>query len=346
MVLKNLYYIRKNILVKNYINIINKFKEIKMAIASRQDLIDYGLRKLGYPVIEVNIEDTQLNDCIDDAFQFYQEYHYDSYEKTYVRRQVTASEITVSGVTGTFQQNEWVISSVTGSRFRVYQVSLPIISTMEIIQGNLQVAEVLTGEISGATATVSSIVLSDIQNGFITLPDNIHGVTKLLPWSQVNSSSSNYMFNVQYQMRLNDFYALTNSNLVYYTQTMTHLSMMEQILVSQPTLRFNRHAGRVYIDADIMERIGPEGWIILECYGLLDPDVYTRVYNDRMLKRLVVAYMKRQWGANLSKFSDILLPGGVKLRGGDLYREAQVEIADLERDFQDKFEVPAIFISG
>lgn len=317
-----------------------------MAIASRQDLINYGLLKLGYPVVEVNIEESQIEACIDDAFQFYSEYHFDSYEKTYVRRQVTASEITVSGVTGTFRQNEWVISSVTGSRFQVFEVALPIISTMQIIQGNLQTGEVLTGELSGATANVVSIVLSDIQNGFITLPDNIHGVTKLLPWSQVNSSSSNYMFNVQYQFRLNDFYALTNSNLVYYTQTMQHLAMMEQILVSQPTLRFNRHAGRVYIDANILERIGPEGWIILECYGLLDPNTYTRVYNDRMLKRLVVLYMKKQWGANLSKFSDILLPGGVKLRGGDLYKEAMVEIAELERNFQDMFEVPAIFQCG
>lgn len=317
-----------------------------MAIASRQDLINYGLLKLGYPVVEVNIEESQIEACIDDAFQFYSEYHFDSYEKTYVRRQVNASEITVSGVTGTFQQNEWVISSVTGSRFQVYEFVSPLISTMQIIQGNLQVGEVLTGEISGATATVVSIVLSDIQNGFITLPDNIHGVTKLLPWSQVNSSSSNYMFNVNYQFRLNDFYALTNSNLVYYTQTMQHLAMMEQILTSQPTLRFNRHAGRVYIDANILERIGPEGWVVLECYGLLDPNTYTRVYNDRMLKRLVVAYMKKQWGANLSKFSDILLPGGVKLRGGDLYKEAVIEIANIEETFQDMFEVPAIFQCG
>lgn len=319
-----------------------------MAIASRQDLIDYGLRQLGAPVIEINIEQTQIEDCIDSAFQFYQEYHYDSYEKTYVKRQVTASEITVSGVVGIFNLNEWVISSITGSRFKVYNFSTPILSTMNIIQGNLQVGEILTGELSGATATVVSIVLSDIQNGYITLPDNIHGVTKLLPWSQISgsNSSSEYMFNVTYQFRLNDFYALTNAEMVYFTQTMQHLELMSQTLTSQPTLRFNRHAGRVYIDSNILERVGAEGWVILECYGLLDPNTFTRVYNDRMLKRLVVAYLKKQWGANLSKFSDILLPGGVKLRGGDLYKEAMIEIANIEESFQDMFEVPAVFFTG
>jgi hypothetical protein len=315
------------------------------AIASRQDLKDYALRRLGYPVIEINIEDTQMDDAIDDAFQFYRLYDSDSYQRTYVKRQVTANEITVSGVTGIFQKDEWVSSSVTGSTFQVYDVALPLIRTVDITNGNLQAGEVLTGQISGAVATVVSVALSDVQNGYITLPDNIVSVTKLLPWSQVNSSM-NSLWNIQYQIRLNDLYALTNSDMVYYTQTMQHLSLMEQTLVAEPQIRFNQHSGRVYIDSNIAQKVSPDGWIILECYGLLDPDTFTRMYNSYSLKRLTVAYFKRIWGSNLSKFSDIVLVGGVKLRGGAIYAEAVEEAAMVEEEIRSTFEIGPNFLVG
>lgn len=314
-------------------------------LASRTDLKNYALRKLGYPVIEINIEETQADDAIDDAFQFYQEYHFDAYERTYVTRQIKANEITVSGTVGTFLKDEWVISSITGSRFQVYDAIPTLIRTVSITNGNLQAAEVLTGEKSNATATVVSVALSDVQNGYIPLPENIHSVTKMLPWSQVNSSMNN-MFNIQYQIRLNDLYALTNSDMVYFSQTMQHLALMEQILVSEPQLRFNRHTNRVYIDSNIKDKVSPDGWVVLECYGLLDPDTFTNVYNDRMLKRLCVAYTKRQWGANLSKFDKIVLPGGVMLRGGDIYKEAMIEINDIEESFQSMFEIGPNFLVG
>lgn len=317
-----------------------------MAITTREDLKNYALRRLGYPVVDINIEETQMEDAIDDAFQFYRLYDDNSYMRTYVKRQITANEITVSGVVGTFLPDEFVSSNITGTTFQVYDVQLPIIRTITLQHGNLQAAEVITGQKSGATATVVSVALSDVQNGYVPLPANVISVTKMLPWSQVNSSSSNYMFNLQYQIRLNDLYALTNSNLVYYSQTMQHLALMEQILVAEPALRFNQHAGRVYIDSNTKDRVGPDGWMIFECYAILDPNEFTRIYNDIMLKRLVVCYFKRQWGANLSKFDKIVLPGGVTLRGGDLYKESQIEITALEAEFQSKFEVPPNFCVG
>ena len=61
--------------------------------SSRQELIDYCLRRLGAPVIEINIDDDQLEDRVDEALQFYQTYHSDAIIRTYVKHQVTATDI-------------------------------------------------------------------------------------------------------------------------------------------------------------------------------------------------------------------------------------------------------------
>jgi len=75
---------------------------------SRQKIIDYALRKLGAPVIQINVDDDQVEDRLDDALQLYREYHYDGVEKVYLKHEVTQADI----------DNEWVpapdpIQSVT-----------------------------------------------------------------------------------------------------------------------------------------------------------------------------------------------------------------------------------------
>ena len=61
---------------------------------SRQGLIDYALRRLGAPVIEINVDDDQIEDRIDDALQFYQEYHSDATMRIYLKHELTAEDIT------------------------------------------------------------------------------------------------------------------------------------------------------------------------------------------------------------------------------------------------------------
>ena len=61
---------------------------------SRQELADYCLRALGAPVVEINIDDDQLGDRIDEAFQFYREYHSDATIRRYRKHQVTATDVT------------------------------------------------------------------------------------------------------------------------------------------------------------------------------------------------------------------------------------------------------------
>ncbi len=312
-------------------------------VNSRDELIQYALRALGHPVIEINIEDNQLDDCINSAFQTYQEYHYDSIERVYLKRQISASSVTVSGQVGTFLKDEYVLASVSSTSFQVYDSQPNTIRSIAITNGNLQVGETITGQLSGATAVVVSVFIGDLQNRWLPVPDSIHAITKLLSWNQVAQKIS--MFDIRYQIRLNDIYSITDTSLVYYYQMMSHLSMMEQILIAEPSIRFNKHTGRVYLDADFT-KLAPDDYLVLECYEILDPNYYTKVYNDRILKKLCVSYIKKQWGTNMSKFDGVVLPGGIKLRGVAIYQEAMAEIERTENELRSMFEVPAIFITG
>jgi hypothetical protein len=314
-----------------------------MTITSRDELIQYGLRRLGHPVLEINIDEIQIDDAIDDAFQMWRTYHYDSYQRAYISRQLTINEITISGRVGDFEYNEWVTSSVTGTTFQVYDTVGAILRTRSITNGNLQVAEVLTGGLSGATATVVSVVTGDIQNRYVTLPDYVHSVTKLVSWSQVTNRLS--MFDLRYQWRLNDVFSLTDTNLTYYTQMQMHLSLLDQTLIAQPSLRFNKLTNKVFIDADF-SYLHADDYIVLEVYAVVDAEEFTKVYNDKILKRLVVAYLKRAWGTNMSKYRDITMPGGIVLRGVEIYQEAMQEIAIVEADLRSTYEVPSAFICG
>jgi hypothetical protein len=62
-------------------------------ITTREQLKDYCLRRLGAPVIEINLDDDQVEDRLDDAFQFYREYHYDAVEMVYLKHEITSTDI-------------------------------------------------------------------------------------------------------------------------------------------------------------------------------------------------------------------------------------------------------------
>jgi hypothetical protein len=102
-------------------------------VTTREGLKDYCLRRLGAPVIEINVEENQIEDRIDDAFQFYREYHYDAVEMVYLKHQFTSTDIT---------------------------------------------------------------------NQYISIPDTVVGVSRILPFS--NKSDGTNIFSVRYQILLND----------------------------------------------------------------------------------------------------------------------------------------------
>jgi len=243
--------------------------------ATREQLKDWCLRQLGFPVIEINVDDDQVEDRIDEALQYFQQFHYDGVERWYLKHQVTAQ---------------------------------------------------------------------NIADQYIPITENIIGVTRIFPVGSTNASVN--MFDLRYQLRLHELYDFTSTSYVNYALTMQHIRTLDMLFSGETPVRFNRHSDKLYIDWDWNYDIEPGEWIIVEGFIILDPDAYTDVYNDMMLKRLATAYIKRQWGANMSKFSGMQLPGGVTMNGPQMYQEASNEIKELEDKIRDTYEEPPQFLVG
>ena len=103
---------------------------------------------------------------------------------------------------------------------------------------------------------------------------------------------------------------------------------------------------RLYIDMDWGNDVTAGEYIIIECYRKLDPTTYTDVFNDIYLKRYATALIKRQWGANLSKFEGVQMLGGVTLNGAKLFEEANADIEKLEEQIQLAYELPPNYMIG
>ena len=153
------------------------------------------------------------------------------------------------------------------------------------------------------------------------------------------------MFDLRYQLRLNDLYDLTSTNILYYEQVQQHLNLLDRVLVGRQPIRYNQHMNRLYLDMDV-DLIDNEEFIIIECYRKIDPNTFTDVYNDMWLKKYATALVKYQWGENLSKFSGIQLPGGVELDASQIKTEAQEEITRLEEESRLNHELPVLDMIG
>jgi len=314
---------------------------------SRATLVEYCLRQLGWPVIKINLDDDQIDDRVDEALQFFQEYHYDATEKIFMRHKISAQDIANKYIDLT--QASGVVSIANGSTTVVgssTEFSSEFIAGVSII------------EVAGETRTVSSVSNSthmivdsaftstqtDVPIKSITGPDSLIGVTRIFPVGGAFGRMS--MFNLQYQIRLNDLWALTAVSVSGYSITMSHLELLNQMFVGETTLRFNRHQSRLYIDMDWDTKVTPGEFIIIEGYKIIDPNSYTAVYNDRWLKKYTTALLKKQWGNNLKKFMGVKLPGGIMLNGQGIYDEAVTEIGEIEDEMQMNFELPPRFFVG
>ena len=179
--------------------------------------------------------------------------------------------------------------------------------------------------------------------GFIPVPESVLSVVKVFDFTDKNTVN---MFDVRYQLRLNDLYDFSSESIIHYEMTMQHLDFLDHILVGEKPLRFNQHQNRLYLDMDFDEAITAGEFLIIECYRKLDPDSFTDIYDDMYLKRYATALIKRQWGANLSKFNGVATLGGVTLNGAKLFEEAQADIEKLEEQIQLAYELPPNYMIG
>ena len=269
-----------------------------MTITSKQALIDYALRKLGSPVVEINVDYQQAEDRLEDAIEYFQERHYDGVDKVFFRHEVTAED----------RDNQYI-------------------NTNDF------------GPLNGITNDASAPTGSDIVS-----------ITKVLQFGDLSNIN---MFDVRYQMALNDYFGINrglggNSSLglASYDSTKRYINLIEDFFQPEKTLNFNKVSNRLHIDMNWQDEIQVAEWLIIQAYVKLNPEIYTEIYDDRYLKEYFTALLKKQWGQNLSKFEGVQMPGGVVLRGGQIYQEAQIEIDKVEEMLLSRYELPVDFMTG
>ena len=334
--------------------------------ASTTELKEYCLRKLGKPVIDVNLADEQMNDMIDESIQMFQEYHFDGTEVHYLPEQVAASTLTfASASTGTFLADEIITGGTSNATAIIDAVtSTTVLKFKQHKDGNgLRAAntsgatftsgETVTGGSSGATgvphATQSTaVVFGNVDTRYLTIDDTIIGIRDVLPISR--ALSSNDMFSVEYQFNLNELPNVLQGagGLSNFALMKQNLSLLNQMFSSGTSrqIRFNRMTDKLHLDMDWDNAVDIGDWIIVQCYKKIDGATYTEIYNDIFLKKYTIALFKKQWGQNLIKFEGMQLPGGATLNGRQIYDDGNNELEKLDEELQMKYQTPDNFYVG
>lgn len=236
---------------------------------------EYCLRKLGKPVIEINVDDDQVDDRIDEALRYWYDYHFDGSEKIYYKHAITDTDVT---------------------------------------------------------------------NKYITLPENIIGAVSIFSMGDPSLSSDD-LFNIRYQIALNDVYTLTNVSLVPYYMVMEHLALMTELLVGKQPIRYSRHKDRLHVDMD-WNTVAVGSFLLVEAYEVVDPETFTDAYNDRWLQNYATTLIKEQWGSNLTKFTGMSLPGGVQFNGEKIYNDAVDARTKMEQEMISSYSLPVLDMIG
>ena len=294
---------------------------------TRQQLIDYCLRQLGAPVLEINVDDDQVDDRIDEAVQYFCQYHTDGVERMYLKYKVTADDKVRLRKNKEFN----VIEKGT------YADNIELESgTNTVLEGDGDLIKEDGTPLHTEDSTIVETTYEETQN-YLVIPDAVISVINIFPLSDRANLN---MFDVRYQLRLNDLYDFSSTSIVHYEMTMRHLDFLDHILVGEKPIRFNALSNRLYIDMDWQEDIDADEYLIIECYRQLDPAQHTNMFNDIYLKRYTTALIKKQWGQNLSKFNGTAMLGGVTLNGPELFSSAVSEVQKLEEEIRLNYEEP------
>lgn len=184
------------------------------------------------------------------------------------------------------------------------------------------------------------ITQEDKDNEYITLPSNVLGTVRIFPFHGMAYTGGD-MFDIRYQIVLNDLYQMTHTSMLPYVMTMTHLNAMQELLVGMTPMRYSKIDQKLHLDMD-WDQSEVGHFLVVECYQVVDPDAYSKVWNDIWLKRYARALIKKQWGENLSKFVNVTLPGGVVMNGEQIQSRAEEDITKLERELEDKYFNPVL----
>ena len=272
--------------------------------SSRQGLIDYAKRQLGYPVLEINVADEQFQDLLDDAVQIFQERHFDGIERMYLKYKITEDDVKRGRARGAGESLGITTTSATGA---------------------------------GTTFNFEE------NTNFLQMPPSVVGVNQIF---KIRSDTVyDGLFNIKYQLFLNDLYQFGSIDLLQYSMVQTYLEDITFLLNPDMRYRFNIRQDRLYIDADWASLTSGD-YFIIDCFRILDPEDFPRVWNDPFIKKYLTATSKKQWGQNLMKFQGVQLPGGVQLNGREIYEDGVKELAYLEERMPLQYEMPPLDVIG
>jgi len=273
--------------------------------SSRAELKDYCLKQLGKPVLEINVDDDQIDNLIDDAIQYFHERHYDGIDRVFLKHKLTPATKNI------LKQSGPVGSSTTSPNV--------------------------------VGAGVTSLTYVEGVN-YLPLPDSIIGVNNILKINSTNTASAG-LFNIKYQLFLNDVYYYGALDLLNYSMVKRYLEDLDYLLNPHAQIRFNKLNHKLYLDIDWKE-VSDNDYVIIDCYRIVNPGDAPRLYNDWWLKKYLTALIKKQWGQNMIKFNGVQLPGGVQLNGRQIYDDGVSEIEKLEQQLKNEYELPPLDLIG
>ena len=315
--------------------------------ATRAQFKDYCLRRLGHPVIEINVDDDQLEDRIDDALQFFHDYHFDGCEKIYMKHQFTQEDIDrrwiyapdavifVHSVLPFDDSNSSVnmfdlryqlrlhdLYDFTSVSYVSYEITMQHIRTLNLLfsgtpqfRFNRHQNKLMLDIDWSRDAQVGKYVIIEcyrkLEPDTITLTGTVTGNT-----SSNTLVGTSTIFDQE--IIETDFITLSNGVEVQVRK----INSPTEILIAANTLSANATA------------------------NTMTKDGYSDVWDDRFLKQYTTAKIKYQWGSNLSKFAGVQLPGGVTLDGPRIMEEAQREIDKIEEEMQSYNILPSEMFMG
>ena len=286
--------------------------------SSRQELIDYCLRQLGAPVLEINVAEEQIEDLVDDALQYFNERHFDGVQQTYLKYQITQNDV---------------------DRGKARPPGAP-----QNGSGTTGIAS--TSVTTNIVGTATTFTYYENSN-YVSLPPEVIGVSGIF---QYNNTMGTGMYNVKYQMMLNDVVGLTGSgvagfDLTSYSITMGYLETMNFLLNTHKKIRFNQRSDRLFLDVN-WDHLRVDEFIILDCMVAMNGTDYTRIWNDSFIKPYLTSLIKRQWGMNLIKFQGVKLPGGIEFNGRQIYDDAVKELDEIKERMTFNYELPPMDCIG
>lgn len=312
---------------------------------TRKQFIDYCLRALGHPVIEVNLDEDQINDRIDQSLQFFNDYHFDGVEKIFMKHQITAEDYSrrwiycpdaVIGVTQIFPFDQSNASiNIFDLRYQLRLHDLFDFTSVSYVSYEITMQHLRTLNLlfSGTPQFRFNRKLNKLYLDIDWTRD-----VRIGDWVIIEC----YRRMAPDQFIASGTYATTaGSNVVTGTGTTMDLDFMIGDIITLGNTQTTITAITSSVSMNVFPTpITTESGLTASIPGVSD------VWDDRFLKLYATALMKKQWSINLKKFQNVQLPGGVMLNGQQMYDEAEAEIKDLEESMHQLNVLPGDMLLG